>query len=285
MSLKEINGPMPFEEIENEGPILVFLHGFPNNYYLWDNQVKALSESYHILNFNLPGALDNKKWERKYYKTNFIQDYILDILKNRISSGKKCFLIGHDLGCFILEEVGRRFSAHISGQIFISGMGLPQYAERLKFRSPSQLMKSYYAFLLQIPGVPDLARKLSGPLKKSAYAKSNIEDNSILYSEKGDGFGAIYLYQELGRKLLHTQKTLSYIPTHFICGETDRFLNVPSREEINSFYQYVDLSVIPGGHWILTEKPQEVNDVISNFLVRNTFSTREKSYENHVSGI
>lgn len=285
MSLQQINGPMPFEEIENEGPILVFLHGFPNNYHLWDNQIKAFGENFHILNFNLPGAFDNKKWDRKFYKTNFIQDSILDVLKDRISSGKKCFLIGHDLGCFILEEVGRRFSAHVAGQIFISGMGLPQYADRLKINSPSQLVKSCYAFLLQIPGAPDLARIFSGPLKNSVYRRSNIEKDSSLYSDKGDGFGSIYLYQELGKKLLHTQKNMSYIPTHFIWGEQDKFLNTPSPEEMARFYHHVDLSVLSGGHWILSEKPENVNEIISNFLVKKINLPREKNYENHLSGI
>lgn len=283
MNLKAISTPMPYEEIENEGPILVFLHGFPNNYFLWKDQIAVLKENYHILNFNLPGSISESKVEAGNFRTHFIQETILDVMKDRLKTGKKFFLIGHDLGCFILDEVGRRFSANISGQIYISGMGLSLYASKLK--SPSQLMKSYYAFLLQIPGVPGLARTMASPLRRSVFRKSNIPDESSLYSEAPEGFGSIYLYQELGRKLIHVKRNISYVPTHFIFGSEDKFLNAPALDEISEHYQFGDLTVIRGGHWINREKPSEVNKAIIDFLSSHSLQTRVQSYENQLSGI
>lgn len=283
MNLKAVNTSMPYEEIENDGAILVFLHGFPNNYLLWKEQIDVLKEHYHILNFNLPGSIGDSKIRSGSFRTHFIQETILDVMKERLKFGKKFYLIGHDLGCFILDDVGRRFSAHIGGQVFISGMGLPLYSSKLK--SPSQLLKSYYAFLLQIPGMPDLARTISSPLRRAVFRKSNIPDDSTLYGEAPEAFGAIYIYQELGKKLLHVRDEMSLVPTHFIFGNEDKFLNVPSIDEINEHYQHGDLTVLKGGHWINRESPQEVTQIILDFLNSSSIQTKVHTYENQLSGI
>lgn len=266
--LKALDTPMPYEEWEADGPLLIFLHGFPNNHLLWKPQIEAFKGRYHILNFNLPGSYDGRVSDRKYFRTHFIQDFIIEEIKKRMKEHKKkAILVGHDLGCFILDEVGKQLSAYILGQVFLSGMSLKLYTMKLK--EPSQMMKSWYVGLLQLPVVPALARiVLKNQLRKRAYSVSHIREDSPLYSEAPYGFTPVYLYQELARKSLHLKKSKepSRIPTLFLFGDDDRFLNIPTQAEVNSLYEKGTVTVFQAGHWLLREKIEEVNQYLSSYF-------------------
>lgn len=259
---------MPFEEWENEGPLLVFLHGFPNNSLLWAPQVEHFKSRYHILNFNLPGSFHGKVKSKREFRTHHIQDFIIDTIKDRLKKHPKdVILVGHDLGCFILTEVGKQLSALIKAQIFISGMPLKLYSMQLK--EPSQLMKSWYVGVLQLPGAPALVKKLlQKKMKKRAYSISHIREDSPLCTEAPFGFEPVYLYQELAQKAAHLkpEQEKSIIPTTFIFGDDDRFLNIPSEHNARKLFENVEIKTLTGGHWINRQKIAEVNGLLAQIF-------------------
>lgn len=230
---------MTYEEIPNDGPVLVFLHGFPDTRTVWNKQIRALKNNYHILNFNLP---DSDK--RESYRPNFIISTIkYKMLKIvRKDPRKKFVLIGHDLGCFILEELGRQVPSLIQSQVFISGMSMAQFSLRRK--SIKQMLKSWYVFVLQIPGAPELIKKVtSSPVLRP-----------------------LYLYQELPRGLPHVRHLRSSIRTLFIFGNQDPFLEPVTEEECAKLYYNFMIRILDGGHWIQKEKPAAVIKCLEDFI-------------------
>lgn len=277
MSMLDTASDITYFEIKNDGPLVIFLHGFPNNHLVFKEQYKAM-KGFHIISFNLPGALEKKRLTKDLYSLERISNAILQVLEGKEVLKKDLFLVGHDLGCFILDEISRNLKLSVRGQVFISGMGLGQYRERLN--SMDQLKKSYYAFLFQIPGVADLARFLQKPLRKYVYKISNISSSS-LYDEAPEGFGSIYLYPELGKRLFLASSDLSSVPTQFIWGDGDRFLNPPAEPEMSRFYKNGRISILKGGHWVLREKAQEINEIILNFLTSN-MPQKSVAHENYI---
>lgn len=229
-------GLMDFEEFKRDGPVLVFLHGFPDDMSVWENQVEYFKKRFHILNFNLPVTRD-----KKFMRPSVIISTIMGRMSQIVQQEpyKKFILIGHDLGSFILEELGHERPALVEAQILISGMSFPHYAGRK--RSITQLAKSWYVFLLQIPG----ATQLLGKLMKN---------------------GMPYLYKTIPREIQEHRTLKSRVKTLMIFGKKDPFLNPPTQEEAERFYKDVQVKVLHGGHWIQKDRGREVNQLIDGFL-------------------
>lgn len=225
---------MPYDEYQADGDVLVFLHGFPDDRSLWKKQIERFRNHFHILNFNLPVV---KRRDAFQFETLFltIKNKMLSIVQRYPE--KKFILIGHDLGTLILEETARRLPVLVKGQILISGMSMSQFSSRRY--SPSQLLKSWYVFLLQLPGAP---RILSHFLPRS-----------------------VYLYQELPKSLPH-RRNKSEIKTLFIFGKDDLYLNPVTEDESRKFHSQFQTVTLKGGHWIQKEKANEVNKIIEHFL-------------------
>jgi pimeloyl-ACP methyl ester carboxylesterase len=244
-------------ETPHTGDIAVLLHGLPNNAQLWRKQLGLLEKHFHVLNFefNAPDSLDQIKLT--------IRERVQELLW--LHPSKKVVLLGHDIGCFILEEVGHELGENVRAQIFISGMGFPQFCERLK--GSAQLVKSSYAFLLAIPGMGQLTeRLLSEQLAQHLYRNS---DPSLLM-EAPEGFKNLGLYHMLARKLIGTLRTPaanpSRVPTHFIFGSHDPYLSLPTSDELKRFHHTSSQHILPGGHWINRERVDGVNHSIARFL-------------------
>jgi len=244
-------------ESTHSGDIVVLLHGLPNNALLWRKQVTLLEKHFHLLNFEFtaPASLDEIRVE--------IRSRVETILAR--SPEKKVILLGHDIGCFILEEVGHELGQSVRAQIFISGMGFPQFCDRLK--GTSQLVKSSYAYLLAVPGMGKIAERFfSRQLAQHLYRHSD----PALLLEAPEGFKNLGLYHMLARKLLATLRAETCspdsVPTHFIFGSHDPYLSVPSNGEIQRFHSKGTRHILPGGHWINRERVDGVNHSIARFL-------------------
>jgi pimeloyl-ACP methyl ester carboxylesterase len=86
------------QEIKHNGPVLLFLHGFPDDRSLWDEQIAHFRRSFHILNAGLP-----RREEDLHPET--LVDELLRILAPL--KRKKIILVGHDLGACLAEEAAR----------------------------------------------------------------------------------------------------------------------------------------------------------------------------------
>ena len=263
---------MNYYESYSDSSLLVFLHGFPNNYLVFEKQIEFFSKDNHILAINLPGSYEHSDYNPKNYELDFLTSQIEQLLKEKWKNktNKKIILVGHDLGCFVLDLVAQKIKENVSAQIHISGMGIDQFVGR-KY-TPSQWIKSFYILLLYIPGSIFLFQKLMpNYIRQLIYSISGIESDSKLYTEAPKGFNPIKLYfnisKECQKKLLKKSNIeKSKIPTLFIFGKEDKFLNLTTSEEINSFYTNGENKILEGGHWLLKDKYTDVNNTINSFI-------------------
>src|SRR5687768_12482650 len=83
--------------IDGNGPeTIVLVHGWPDTYRLWDDQVLALQSKYRCVRFSLPGFEESRT--RKAYSL----DEVIDVFKMvvaEICQGKQVILMLHDWGC------------------------------------------------------------------------------------------------------------------------------------------------------------------------------------------
>ena len=84
-------------QIEGKGSeTLVMLHGWPDTLALWNDTVKALSDTHHCVRFTLPGFDANAPMQPKSLieMVSFIHEVV-----NAVSPQKPVTLVLHDWGC------------------------------------------------------------------------------------------------------------------------------------------------------------------------------------------
>jgi 3-oxoadipate enol-lactonase len=96
----EINGLMVsyLDEGARDAPVVIFLHGFPFNKSMWQKQVKALSERYRVIAYDIRGHGSSGVGDEAFSVRLFAEDLIA--LMDRLLIGK-AVLCGLSMGGYI----------------------------------------------------------------------------------------------------------------------------------------------------------------------------------------
>ena len=95
-------------------PVLIFIHGFPFNKSMWNIQMKALKDNYHVITYDVRGHGDSDEGNADFSIELFVNDLIclMDILKI-----DKAVLCGLSMGGYIslnaISNFPERFDALI----------------------------------------------------------------------------------------------------------------------------------------------------------------------------
>jgi epoxide hydrolase 4 len=128
------------------GPLMVMIHGFPDYWYTWRDQIEGLSDRYQVVAIDQRGYnLSDKPEGAQNYDMRFLVSDVAAVIK---SLGRdKAIIVGHDWG----GAVAWQFA-----------MNLPQTTDKL--------------IILNLPHMRGLMRELAKPdsqqAKNSAYARA-----------------------------------------------------------------------------------------------------------------
>lgn len=258
--LKNIDSkPISWREAGNGGELLLFLHGLGGSRFAWESQLKAFSNSYRCVAWDMPGYGNSQSLDNLTF--NSIVDSITNFLD--ILGAEKAHLIGlsfggmHALHTAILapERVSSLVIADSSPSFGLDGTDPEIWIEqRLK---QIKLGKEPKDFAEQV------LRSISGPnfkgneLENAIYAFSRISP---------EAFGASC--RCLTTHDVTKELPLISSPTLVIVGELD--------EETPPSYAHLLAEEIPdakflqvegSGHLTPSEKPDEFNSAVTSFLL------------------
>lgn len=82
---------------QGEGPLMLFLHGFPEFWYSWRHQIEAFSSTHKVVAIDLRGYNDSDKPASQ--SAYALSELIADVAGTIEALGyERCTLIGHDWG-------------------------------------------------------------------------------------------------------------------------------------------------------------------------------------------
>lgn len=127
------------------GPLVVMIHGFPDFWYTWRNQMEALADSYQVVAIDQRGYnLSDKPAGVENYDMRLLVGDVIAVIR---SFGKeKAIIVGHDWGGAVSWTLA---------------MNAPQYVDKL--------------IILNLPHLRGLRRELAhnpDQQKSSAYARA-----------------------------------------------------------------------------------------------------------------
>ena len=246
--------------------IVIMFHGFPDDSFGFSSQIESLKDKFNVVAPFMHGVLNGESVSDEQIS---IRELILDVLfliNHFNTDGKKrVILMGHDLGSFTVVGGYDSIPYQIKALIHINGLGLQQYYSRKG--SLSQWLKSYYVLLIQSNFMQWIVKTVFPKFFLGLiYDLSKVD--SLERSNK-KVLSSIRIYKHLFRRVfsyIGSPISKIEIPTLFVWGHEDRFLNIPTMNEVNTFYKNGELRVLRGGHWAHHSSEKHFNRVLSTWL-------------------
>ncbi len=280
--------------------LVILLHGFPEFWYSWRHQLAALAASYHVIAPDLRGYnLSDRPLRVEDYRIDVLVEDVIGLMRHFGSD--KAAIVAHDWGAGVAWKLAEKYSDHVSKLVILQ---VPPAAAWRANMTLSQLLKSWYMFLFQLPAFPEwmIRRRNFAVLEKmfrdTVGRKGTFSDADIdLYKEAlarpGALTAALNYYRAnvfrimsgAGRKREHKERNGATnnesnspstgsngfrirVATLFIYGEKDVALTPATVQGIEKYIDapYRELRIADSGHWVQNEAAAEVNAALLDFL-------------------
>jgi epoxide hydrolase 4 len=263
-----------------DGPLVVLLHGFPEFWFGWRDQLDALAAAgFRVVAPDMRGYnLSSKPAGVASYALPLLTADVRDLIAER-GGEDGALLAGHDWGGLVAWATAAHHPASIR-RLAILAMPHPQrMLEGL--RTARQLRKSWYILSFQLPWVPErllrlrryeaLRRPLEHDARAGAFPSADIDRYVEAWSQPGALTAMLNYYRATIRsRLRRDQEKLEPVtaPTLVIWGERDRHLGAelaqPHAADVPNLERVVRIPA--ASHWVAHDEPELVSQLLVEFF-------------------
>jgi pimeloyl-ACP methyl ester carboxylesterase len=139
-----------------QGPLIVMIHGFPDFWYTWRDQMEALSDKFQCVAIDQRGynLSDKPKGVENYDVRLLVGDVVAVV---HALGKEKAIIVGHDWGGLVAWQVALNVP-QVTEKLIILNLPHPRGLSRELANNPAQQKNSQYARNFQ---QPDAASKLT----------------------------------------------------------------------------------------------------------------------------
>jgi pimeloyl-ACP methyl ester carboxylesterase len=259
-----------------EAPLLLCLHGFPELWYSWRHVLARLSKRFRVVAPDLRGYGESDKPPSGYDAATLARD-VRELVGALGRS--RCFLVGHDWGGVVAYETAMRHPECVERLIILNAPHPATFARAL-LTNPRQLLRSWYIFLFQVPGLPErlLAAGDGRAIERAfdnvpgitdedrqVYRKAMLRPGAL---EKALEYYRVAFRHALSPRRLFARLPRIVAPTLVLWGEEDPALGSELTHGMERLFEGpLTVRYLPGvGHWTQQEAPEEVCRAIGSFL-------------------
>ncbi|PVD33365.1 hypothetical protein C0Q70_04619 [Pomacea canaliculata] len=252
-------------------PLLLLVHGFPEFWYSWRYQLKEFHDNYRVVAVDQRGYGDSDKPNGVHNYT--VATLVSDLRELVTTLGcKKCTVVGHDWGGIIAWAFAQTTPDMVERLIILNCPSSAAYVKHCS-NGLSQLKKSWYMTLFQVPRVPELF------LSTEDYAALTLF-HSKTYGSNGftaplNYYRALLRYPQFAFIRLQSPQLRVTCPTLIIWGcndaALDKELAALSAETVEGdvTVKYIE----DCSHWTQMDRPEEVNKYMREFLEKTEKKT------------
>lgn len=260
---------------ENGRPIL-FLHGFPEHWYGWKNQINHFAAGgYRVIVPDQRGYnLSSKPQNIHAYEIEILMQDIVSLISHL--QLKNICLVGHDWGGIVCWHLAM-YHPDLFKKITI--INVPHPGALRKKLLLKQFFKSWYIFFFQLPRLPEMLSSgnnfafMEKSMLKSSYPGTfSREDMSSYRQAWKHGVGPMinwYRAMRTSRLFRRNTSELPQIdrPLLIIWGKKDAFLSYELAQLSLDFCQDAKLITYQDAtHWVHHERSERLNSDISSFI-------------------
>ncbi len=255
-----------------EGPLVIMIHGFPDFWYTWREQMNALKDNFKLVaidqrGYNLSGHPEGEE----NYNINYLTADVAAVIKH--FGKEKAIVVGHDWGGVVSWNFAMNYPDMVD-KLVILNLPHPNGIARELANNPKQQAGSGYARKFQAGkasdpdiffGMPMNANTLSGWVRDQEAKQHYIE------AFQQSDFDAMLAYYKQNYGKADTNLVLPKVkmPVLMFHGLNDTALN---SDGLNNTWDWLEkdltLVTVPGAsHFVQQDAPELVSQTMKWWLL------------------
>jgi len=274
--------------------LVMFLHGFPEFWYQWKEQLREFGKDHFVVAPDMRGYnLSEKPAELDAYRVPALLEDIRG-LADHFRQAKKFVLVAHDWGGALAWGFAIAHPDYLEKLVIINAPH-PAIFRELLAKDPGQQQASQYIVMFRSPQAETflaandyglLVENVLGPLLGSgALSEADKAEYLKAWAQPGALTGGLNYYRAnhagppvpaemekiIGASGMPIPPELAGMkvggPTLVIWGERDVALTVKNLDGLEKYVPELTVKRMPdASHWVVHERPEEVNRMIREFL-------------------
>ena len=296
----DVNGVRLHYARAGNGPLIVFLHGFPEFWYEWKNQLVEFSRDHTAVAPDMRGYnLSSKPADLSAYQVPQLVEDVRALTGELMkpAGGSKFTLVAHDWGG-VVAWVFAALHPDLLDKLVIVNAPHPTIFGKLLQQDAAQQKASGYMLMFRSPQAEATLSANSYALLTSMVLGDGLKAGTVTeadkaayleaWSQPGALTGGLNYYRAAGVGPPTAASTASTetgsappaappalpplvvrVPTLVIWGEKDTALLTANLDGLDEVVTKLTIRRVPDGtHWVVREKPAEVNRLIREFLAQ-----------------
>lgn len=267
-----------------EGALLILLHGFPEFWYGWRNQIEPLAQAgYWVLAPDQRGYnLSDKPQAVSAYRIEILAADVVGLIQ--ALGRQRARLVGHDWGAAVAWHTAVHYPQAIA-KLGILNVPHPAVMVRTLRSSLRQIIKSWYIFFFQLPRLPEwtlsrnhyaaMRRMLKASSRRGTFSPDALDRYVQAWRQPGALKAMLNWYRAMFRSVIasmggsveRSPRRRVEPPTLMIWGTKDialdRSMAQPSIDMCNQgrlvFFEQAT-------HWVQHDEPERVTRLLLDFL-------------------
>jgi pimeloyl-ACP methyl ester carboxylesterase len=285
----EVNGVRLHYVRAGRGPLIMFLHGFPEFWYEWKHQLAEFGRDHTVVAPDLRGYNLSSKPEdlSAYLMPNLVEDVralATELLKS--IGGSTFTLVAHDWGGVVAWVFAAQHPQMLNRLVILNAPHPSLFGRELRENAAQQQASQYMLMFRSAEAEALLSENSFAWLKRAVLGPNASEVDTAAYveawSQPGALTGGLNYYRASGvgpsppgaggtpaapATAPPLPPLIVRVPTLVIWGEKDTALLTGNLNGLDQVVPRLTIKRIPDGtHWIPREQPEEVNRLIREFL-------------------
>jgi epoxide hydrolase 4 len=260
-----------------DGELVILLHGFPEFWYGWSEQIPALVRAgFRVWAVDQRGYnLSEKPKGVEAYRLNMLTADIAGLIA--ASGREQVYLVGHDWGALVAWTVAIRYPQLLKKLIIIN-VPHPGVFKQMLRTNPQQMLRSIYAGFFQLPILPEsllmfgdglgAARALIMTALPGTFTDADIAQYTRAWQQPGAMTSMLNWYRA---SVQHAEDVPDLeritVPTLMIWGAKDpALIRANAQPSIDLCEDGRLVFFEEATHWVQHEKTDDVNRLMVEFL-------------------
>jgi epoxide hydrolase 4 len=260
-----------------DGPLVVLLHGFPEFWYGWRLQIKALAAAgFRVVAPDMRGYnLSSRPEDVSDYDIDKLAGDVRDLVSER--GAQSAMLAGHDWGGSVAWATAMAHPEIVDRLAILNAAHPRKLSQGL--HHPGQLRKSWYFFFFALPDLPESVVHANNwhffrhflHDASPAYTPEEMDHYIEAWSQPGAASGMINYYRSSVRTppkkaeaAIHPVKA----PTLVIWGQRDAYLGEelaePEHDDVPNLERVERLP--EASHWVHHDEAERVTQLLTEFF-------------------
>lgn len=262
------------------GPLLLLIHGFPQDWLEWRHVMPRLAETFSVVAVDLRGAGGSDAPDSGYDAAGLAQD--LAELVDRLDLGP-AHVVGHDIGGWVAYALARR-RPDITRSVVVLETLLPGIEPP---DAPAVEVPLWHGEFHMVPELPEAlveGRQATyfryffdiGTVGDDVVSDAEIEHYAAAYGDRAHLRAAFEVYRAIPQNIAFNAQNTARIDVPLLLVGGEQVFGpamVPLAEHLRAEYGWTDTRavIVEGGrHYLPEERPEDVAGLIERHALEAT---------------